>query len=256
MLNTLKARRKKLLEDKKLSVYNRFSSTIYGRVVFILGISFIVLFLLFNLVFRSVYVDIFNNTVRQNGDHISSIVEGALYYSMLENDKSMLQQTLDVISTMSGIDEVNMYDQNNQLAYTSLPADIENRGNPNCNDCHSDLGTLFSDLDRSYRIVTPKEDCGVFHQNTKERHLLIREPIYNERSCYTSGCHAHSPDDLILGSLIINLPLGDMDEFLTDSSTNFFLLALLITGFLILFLILFTRKRIKDPLNSIIVASE
>jgi two-component system NtrC family sensor kinase len=47
-----------------------------------------------------------------------------------------------------------------------------------------------------------------------------------------------------------------MDEFVDDSSTNFFLLALLITGFLISFLIIFTRKRIKDPLNSIIVASE
>src|SRR5210317_1425764 len=88
-------------KKEKIKSYTRFRSTIYGRVVFIIGLSFILIFILFNLVFRSVYVDFFNRTVRQNGDHISSIVEGALYYSMLENDKRMLQQTLDVISTMS-----------------------------------------------------------------------------------------------------------------------------------------------------------
>ena len=88
-----------------------FRSSIYGRVVFITASSLILLFILFNIVFRSMYTELFNTTIRQNGDHISSIVEGALYYSMLENDRGMLQRTLETISTMSGIDEVNMYDE-------------------------------------------------------------------------------------------------------------------------------------------------
>ncbi len=245
------------INAKKIRSYFRFRSTIYGQVVFIMGASFIVLFILFNIVFRSVYIDFFNTTVRQNGDHISSIVEGALYHSMLENDQSMLQQTLDVISTMSGIDEVNMYDDKNRLAYTSLSTELENRGNPRCNDCHKDPAALFSEKDqKSYRIVDVNPECGIYHDKGSERHLLIRQPIYNEKSCYTSSCHAHSKDDVILGSLMINLPLNDLDTFVEESSTNFFLLAFLITALLITFLIIFTRKRIKNPLNSIISASE
>ena len=247
---------KSFSDKEKLRSYVRFRSSIYGRVVFIIGVSFIILFVLFNLVFRSVYVEFFNKTVKQNGDHISSIVEGALYYSMLENDKAMLQRTLDVISTMSGIDEVNMYDDQDNLAYTSVSADKENRGNPNCSECHSDLGSLFSIDEKSYKIFGHNSDCGVYQTGKSERHLLIMEPIQNEKSCYTSDCHAHSKDDLILGSLFINLPLDDLDTFVDESSTNFFLLATIITLFLLSFLIVFTRKRIKDPLNSLIIASE
>ena len=44
------------------------------------------------IVFRSIYAEYFNRTLRQTGNNISSILEGALYYSMLENDKLMLHR--------------------------------------------------------------------------------------------------------------------------------------------------------------------
>ena len=116
-----------------------------------LPVSLIVVFILFNIVFRSVYMDFFNRTISQNGDHISSIIEGSLYYSMLENDKAMLQRTLDIISNMSGIDEVNMYDEQDNLAYTSVNAEMDSQGNPNCIDCHADLASMFSLKEKSYR---------------------------------------------------------------------------------------------------------
>jgi two-component system NtrC family sensor kinase len=236
--------------------YRKFRSSIYGRVVFIIAGSFIVLLVLFTIIFRSVYVDFFNATVRQNGDHISSIVEGALYYSMLENDRGMLQRTLDVISTMSGIDEVNMYDEQDRLAFTSVTEEREQRGNPNCSACHADLASMFSFREQSYRIVGDIPGCGICRNPESGRHLLIRKPIMNERSCYTAACHAHTAGDEVLGSLLINLPLHDMDAFVDKSSTDFLLLATLAIVCLITFLVIFTRRRIKDPLNSIIKASE
>ncbi len=247
---------KRLLEIETLKKYTRIRSSIYGRVVFIITGALIVLFVLFNIVFRSVYGNFFNTNVHQNGDNISSIVEGALYYSMLGNDKAMLQRTLDIISTMSGIDEVNMYDHNDSLAYTSVNTLQETTCNPNCTECHNDLDLMFSSNEKSYRIVGESLSSGLFHNGDNERHLIIRKPILNEVSCYTSACHAHSEDDEILGSLIIKLPLKDLDSFVNKSSTNFLVLATLITSFLVTILIVFTRKKIKDPLNSIIKASE
>lgn len=247
---------KRLLEIETLKKYTRIRSSIYGRVVFIITGALIVLFILFNIVFRSVYGNFFNTNVHQNGDNISSIMEGALYYSMLGNDKAMLQRTLDIISTMSGIDEVNMYDHNDSLAYTSVTSSQGSSCNPNCTECHNDLDLMFASNEKSYRIVGESISSGLFHNGDNERHLIIRKPILNERSCYTSACHAHSEDDEILGSLIIKLPLKDLDSFVNKSSTNFLLLATLITSLLATVLIVFTRKKIKDPLNSIIKASE
>ena len=81
--------------------------------------------------------------IRQNGNNIASLVEGALYKSMLENDRTTLQSTLDIINTMSGIDDVNMYDSDNNLAYSSISSDTANHSDPDCKSCHSDIATMF-----------------------------------------------------------------------------------------------------------------
>lgn len=247
-----------ILDNELRRRYSKFISSIYGRVVFIIAGSLIVLFILFNIIFKSVYIEFFNNTIRQSGDNISSIVEGSLYYSMLENDKGMLQRTLDVISTMSGIDEVNMYNDEDSLAFTSVSIIMENSANPNCKECHSNLASMFSPKKKAYRIVENIPECGIFQNDNgyDNRYLLIRKPILNERSCYTAACHAHTKDDEILGSLIIKLPLKDLDSFVDESSTDFVLVATLITFLLVTFLIIFTRKKIKNPLYALIKASE
>jgi len=236
--------------------FERFRSSIYGRVVFIIASSFLILFILFNIVFRSIYVDFFNKTIRQTGDNISSIVESSLYYSMLENDQGMMQRTLDILNTMSGIGQVNVYDDKNRLAYTSGPAISSDKSYPNCIGCHHNLSEMFSYREKAYRIIDDTSSCGLFTNSGNARQLLIRTPILNEQSCYTSNCHYHAESDEVLGALIIQLPLNELDAVVDESSANFLLIAFIITTLLATILIIFTRKKIKDPLYSIIKASE
>ncbi|MEZ5071050.1 MAG: ATP-binding protein [Bacteroidales bacterium] len=233
-----------------------FRSSIYGRVVFIMAGSLVMVFVLFNLVFRSVYMDFYNRTISQNGNNISSIVEGSLYYSMLENDKAMLQRTMDIISTMSGIDEVNLYNDRNEAAYSSIRRGEESHSNPDCISCHPGMASLFSSAERSYMVVGDIPECGIHQHVQGIRHLVIRQPILNEPSCSASDCHAHNEQKAVLGSLLITLPLRDLDAFSSEASTDFLLLATLITALLVTFLVIFTRQRIKNPLNDILEASQ
>ena len=236
--------------------YVQLRSSIYGRVVFIIVVSSVFLFVSFSIIFRSVNEEYLNTVIRQNGNNIGSIVGGSLYHSMLENDKSTLQNTLDIINIMPGIDEVNMYDNRDNLVYTSIPSDTNNNhSNPNCISCHSNLKTLFPGKGRQYKIISVNSDCKMNQNDNYGRHLLIKMPILNEKSCYESSCHAHKASDEILGSLIIKIPLADLDTAVQKSSTEFFLLAILTTLFLVGFLIFFTRRRIKNPLNALVKAS-
>jgi len=230
--------------------------TIYGRVVTIVTLSAIIMFIAFNALFRTVYVNYFNTVLKQNGNNVGAIVEGSLYKSMLENDKSTLHSTLDIINTMPGIDDVNLYDQNEVLAYSSFATDAENHSNPDCISCHTDLGEMFTRNERSYMIIDEESDCAMNPNKPGQRHMLIRRPILNEISCYTADCHAHSRNDEVLGSLIIRMPLRDLDSALKKSSVQFLLMALLISGIVVMTLIWFTRSRIKNPLLGIIRASE
>jgi two-component system NtrC family sensor kinase len=246
-------------EDNKVSAflkkYIKFRSSIYSRVVYLITISSLILFVLFGIIFRSVYEQNLNTVIRQNGNNIGSIVEGSLYHSMLENNKSTLQSTLDIINTMSGIDDVNMYDAKDSLVYSSFSSDTTTHSNPNCISCHENIQSMFPRKEKSYRIINIKSECNMNQNDNSHRHLLIRSPILNERSCYTSACHAHPESDEVLGSLVIKMPLYDLDNAVEKSSAKFYILATFTTLLLVLILILFTRKKIKDPLNDIIKAS-
>jgi len=246
-------------EDNKvkafLKKYVKFRSSIYSRVVYIITLSSVILFVVFGFIFRSVYEQNLNTVIRQNGNNVGSIVEGSLYHSMLENDKGTLQSTLDIINTMSGIDDVNMYDDRDSLVYSSFTSDTTIHSNPNCLSCHENIRSMFPRKEKSYRIFEVKSECSMNQNDNSHRHLLIRSPILNEKSCYTSSCHAHRESDEVLGSLIIKMPLDDLDNAVEKSSTKFYLLATFTTLLLVLILIFFTRNRIKNPLNDLVKAS-
>jgi len=235
--------------------YIKFRSSIYSRVVYIITLSSVILFVLFGIIFKSVYEQYLNTVIRQNGNNIGSMVEGSLYHSMLANDRSTLQSTLDIINTMSGIDDVNMYDDQDSLVYSSFSSDTTSHSNPDCLSCHSNIQSMFPRKDKSYSILNTKSECNMNQNDNSHRHLLIRSPILNEKSCYTSSCHAHQESDEVLGSLVIKIPLDDLDNAVKKSSTKFFLLATITTFLLVLALIFFTRKKIKHPLNDLIKAS-
>jgi len=245
-------------ESKGYSLYRRylrFHSSIYGRVIYIITLLSVFLFLSFGLIFRSVYKEYLNTVIRQNGNNVGSIVEGALYHSMLKNDKSALQSTLDIINTMPGIDEVNMYNNSDSLVYSSH-AYTDDVSDPNCIGCHDNIGSMFPEKNKSYRIIDEVSACSMTKSGNGHRQLLIRSPIYNEQSCYVSACHAHGESETVLGSLIIKIPLQDLDAAVVKSSKDFFLLATFTTLLLVSFLFYFTRKNIKNPLKAILNASE
>ena len=239
-----------------LNGYVKFRSSIYGRVVFIFTISSFFLFVSFWVIFRSVNEGYMKSVIRENGNNIGSLVEGALYRSMLENDRTSLQSTLDIINNMSGIDDVNMYDHENNLVYSSISLDSVNHSDPDCKSCHSNIASMFSAKEKSYKIIDVNSECSMNHNNNNSRHLLIKSPILNAESCYTSSCHAHSHSDEVLGSLLIKFPMKGLDDALDKSTKDYFLLASLMTLLLVMFLILLTNNKIKNPLNAIIKASE
>ena len=235
-----------------LTVYFKSFSSIYGQVVKVIALLSLFLFLSFGIIFRTINKEYMENTIQQNGSNVCMFVEGALYQHMLENNKQALRNTLDIINRMPGIEDVNMYDAEDNLAYSSFPNDSIVHHNPNCKDCHTNISSMFPRTEKCFRIINMDSECEMSEKEHDYRLLLIRAPILNEVSCYTNNCHAHQERDEVLGSLVIRIPLEELDASFNKS----FLLAILTTLILVTFLMLFTRRKIKNPLNEIIKASE
>ncbi len=236
--------------------YIKFRSSIYGQVVLIITILSVILFASFGLIFKSVYEQYMNTVIRQNGNNIGSLIKGALYHSMMENDKGTLQNNLDIINTMPGIEDVNLYDSHDNLVYSSFAPEAGGHIDPNCKNCHADFSSMFPAKDKSYKIIDVGSECKMSLNVGNQRHLLIRSPILNERSCYLASCHAHQASDEVLGALIIKMPLKDLDDAVKKSSTEFYVFATITTILLVTFLIFFTWKAIKRPLNALVKVSE
>lgn len=192
------------------------------------------------------------NTIQQSGNNVCMFVEGALYQHMLKNDKMALRNTLNIINRMPGIEDVNMYDAGFNLAYSSFPDDSIGYHNPNCLDCHTNINSMFPRTEKSFRIINVDSECEMSEKDYSYRLLLIRSPIMNEQSCYTADCHAHNESDNLLGSLVIRIPLEDLDA----NQNKSFLLAIVTTLMFVAILIIFTRRKIKKPLSEIIEASK
>ncbi|MBT3243848.1 MAG: HAMP domain-containing protein [Bacteroidetes bacterium] len=192
------------------------------------------------------------SNIQQSGNNVGLLVEGALYQHMLENDKTAINNTLQIINTMPGILDVNMYDHADNLVYSSFPVDTNLQNNPNCKECHTNIDIMFPGKEKTFRIINMDSKCNMSLKNYDNRVLLIRAPILNEPSCYTSACHAHKETDEVLGSFVIRIPLEELDKNLKKSV----LLAIFTTLILMSFLMIFTRRKIKKPLNAILAASE
>jgi len=246
----------KMLESPLLKKYLKVRSSIYGRVVYIIIILSVFLFVSFGIIFRSVNEEYMKSIIRQRGTNAALLVRSALYQSMLENNKSAMQSMLDVINRMSGIDDVNLYDIKENLVYSSFKPKTTGHSNPNCKECHTSINSILPAKDNYYKVIGINSECMMNKNDNSHRHLLINSPINNEKSCYTSSCHAHQQSEKVLGSLVIKIPLEELDKTLQKSTRDFYLLATLMTTILLGFLIMFTRKEIKSPLNALIRASE
>lgn len=236
--------------------YLKIRSSIYGRVVYIIIILSIFLFVSFGIIFRSVNEEYMQSIIHQRGTNAALLVRSALYHSMLKNNRSELQNTLNLINRMSGIDEVNLYDNKDNLAYSSFSLGMPGHSNPNCLECHKSIKSILPETNNFYKIIEVNSECEMNQNDNIHRHLLINSPILNEKSCNTSSCHAHPENEKVLGSLVIKIPLKDLDNTLEKSSRDFYLLATLTTILLLGFLMFFTRKKIKNPLNALIKASD
>ncbi len=230
----------------------RSFSSIYGQVVLVIAVLSVFLFISFGLIVRTVNKEYMESTIQQSGNNVCMFVEGSLYQHMLENDKTALVNTLNIINKMPGIEDVNMYDAEDNLVHSSFPDDTLMHGNPNCKICHENISSMFPRKEKSFRIINIDSKCEMSPRDYSYRLLLIRSPILNENSCYTSACHAHNENDDVLGSLVIRIPLEGLDANLNKSSV----LAVVTTIIMVTFLLFFTRKIIKKPLNAIIRASE
>ncbi len=139
----------------------------------------------------------------------SDVIKKSTHYSMLENRREDIYQTISTLGTEPGIEAIRIYNKKGEITFSTVDGEVGKYVNVNaeaCNACHQPGKPLPSGGNAAL--------TRIFHSSRGYRVLGVITPIKNEPSCYNAPCHEHPSSQTVLGVLDVMLPLQGMDASL------------------------------------------
>lgn len=150
---------------------------------------------------------IMERTIHDCAERASSFAKIALHQGMQDNHPEVVQETINSIGSAPEIESISLYDKDGRIAYSSDPTEV-NRVVPTddlaCAPCHGGSS--------DFTQTSSQEYLRIYKAGNGHRVLGLITPINNMPSCSTAPCHAHSPEQTVLGVLDVQMSLVSMDQ--------------------------------------------
>lgn len=212
------------------------------------------LFLIFG-VFGTIAIKRHNyNLVRgvyENAALVTDIIKQSTRYSMLRNESDNIYQIVNSIASQPEISKIRIYNKDGKITFSTSPVEVNkivNKQDDACTACHSGTGspTDLSVFERSRN-----------YYNSDQKHVLgVISPIINDKACSSAACHAHSPDQKVLGVLDVIMYLDKADANLVADERDFAYIFLTVLFSVCLISILFIYSVVHIPLRKILVGTK
>jgi two-component system NtrC family sensor kinase len=146
------------------------------------------------------------DTVRNHAFQVGDVLKRATYQCMLENDREHLRSIVENIGKEPGIDAIRIYNSHGE---EKISADMSTVGrvlstrDVECAYCHATSPPRGT--------IPPDSRIRLVRANDGARALGVINPIMNTSGCSGQTCHAHSPDQKLLGVIDITMSLRNAD---------------------------------------------
>jgi two-component system NtrC family sensor kinase len=200
--------------------------------------------MLLSLVLRAQRELLMEQTAR-SAVFLSDTLVNSLQRHMLRNERDDLLGSLDAVASQPLMTELRLFDSHGVTKYSTRPAEVgrvADKTEPTCAACH-DNGSLPA-LTAGDRTRVIKGGGG--------RVLATVSPIYNGGTCAQAACHAHPPEQRVLGLLEVGVSLAHVDETLTSLQRTTGTVALLTVLGLAITAIVFTRRTVVGPVQKLV----
>ena len=235
------------ISDKVILAFNSLGVKFFLLLIALLVLSFgIVTYV--NIYF---YTSLFREDIVSNAVQVSNIIKRATYNSMLENRRDDLTNTIRSIGKEKAIEGIRIYNKIGKIAFSDRPEDlghIADKRAEQCYVCHAE--------EPAKGIVPTKDRTRIFPSSKGYRILGLIIPIENEPACFNASCHAHSPNEKLLGIMDVKLSLEKGDKIIVETRNKMIVYAvilILITAFVKGY---FVRKMIHNPIRKLNAATK
>ncbi len=189
----------------------------------------------------------------QTGTWFSDTVKRATRYGMLTDQRKSVHHIIEAIGRQQGVEAIRVLNKKGRIMFSSRAGEIGGQVDMEseaCYACHfKDRPLERLAIDERSRIFAAGRGEG------EHRVLGVINPIYTEKVCYTDPCHAHPPDQKVLGVLDVALSLQAVDAELSASTRQMILYALAGFGAISVLVALFTFYFVNRPLGSLLGAT-
>jgi two-component system NtrC family sensor kinase len=86
--------------------------------------------------------------------------------------------------------------------------------------------------------------------------LGIINPIYNEQSCWENDCHAHEPNQKVLGVLDITMSLAEVDRNIRAGQMRLFGFVIIAIASISLMIYWLVNRMVLKPVNQVVEATQ
>ena len=182
----------------------------------------------------------------------SAIIRSSTRHSMLLNQQ---EHTFDIIKTIQkqkGIYKIRVFNEHGKTVFSTDTSEINKKLKKEdqiCNNCHTYKGRIVNELE-------PKKQKRIYSLPSGERVLSFICPIYNEKGCYSAQCHAHTPDQNVLGVLEVVLSLKATDKAMEIEKSDLISTNIALAILLALIVGIFIWIFVHIPISKILIGTK
>ena len=181
---------------------------------------------------------------------LSDVIKRSCNYSMLHNERDSLHRMIADMANEPGIVRVRIINAQGRISFTSYPPELGAlEGDYGIAPLGIAFGATMAQKGISRQIRTYRLPNG-------ERALGIANPIENSQTCSAALCHAHPPDQKVLGVLDTNISLAAADTSLAESTHQVLLSTLLAVLAIAALSAVFVWRMVRHPLAALKAGTE
>lgn len=144
---------------------------------------------------------------RGDVEGFAETVRRATLWSMLRNERDSLHRIVQDVAQQAHIERVRVFNKEGRIMFSSLDGEVGQEVDKQaeaCYGCHAQAAPL--------EALPSGERTRVFSPAPGQRLMATILPIYNEPGCSGPPCHAHPPQQKVLGVLDVAYRLDDLER--------------------------------------------
>jgi len=189
--------------------------------------------------------------VERHANQLSETVKNTMQFDMLLNNREHIARVIKTVAKEEGIKYIRILNKKGEIIYstdsTQLGLMLDKKAE-SCYACHSENEPL-----QKLSII---ERTRIFKLHSDSSSTLgVINPIYNEQSCWSADCHAHTSEQTVLGVLDITVNLKEVERLTNNSKMDVALFAIISIIVIAIILRILVNILIQKPVRELLQAT-